>query len=229
MERLRTRDTLSAQDYGLLRFSLQAQEALMEATLGESDSVSESTVADVLETTKATLRAEGGAAAEKTAGHAEEAAHEAETRAAEAETRAAAAEQRATDWAGRAEQSAAYLTDFDRRVRDRERRRAKAWASWLSWLLFGLPSLAAGILAGVSILLALLAPQSDRFLPWWLTATLLCAAVAWLVFDRIATSSGVSVLAIRRRLQGWLQARLERRFLSDLPQASVGALQDREA
>jgi hypothetical protein len=58
LDRLESQGDISPQDFHLLRFSLEARNALMDATLGATEAFTEGTVAEVLEKARAAARAE---------------------------------------------------------------------------------------------------------------------------------------------------------------------------
>lgn len=121
VDKLRERESISEGDYFVLRYSLDAKQALMNRTLGSVDRLSEGVVDEVLDRARESIKEPEV----RRAREAEALSTTAEGRAAEAIARADAAEQRAAAAEDRAQASARVIDDQRRRARNTGEKRGR--------------------------------------------------------------------------------------------------------
>jgi hypothetical protein len=202
IQKLRTSETVSADDYFLLRHSLQARSALMDLTLGDEKAFASGTIPEILNVVRADIQRELQ----------ETVAEERRLRAdAEANAVATVADVKAALSAEKA-QVEANLHEIQAREEARRndvRRRAVRWAHAISRSL-------------AWVALAVLAIGSASTFPWWSpvdpqsrTKFAIAAVQGVLfVFGLVNWMFGTSVEALLRLLEIKLAARLEQLLLS---------------
>ncbi len=214
IDRLQHQGEVEEEDVQLLRFSLDAQRALMGRTRGDPDEVSNEAIADVLEVARAQARAPVEEKLAKVKGELadERALREEAERKATAEADAArAAEEDARQHAVAADAAREAVRLSDERQRGRIERRAHRHARVVGHVLFGVLMLALGAAAVLSAAALTVPSFSIPGGP--------LAPVAASVLLGVSTFTnwvwGWNLRAGIGRLESWLKGVLTRRYLVD--------------
>ncbi len=215
IEALRQRGELSNDHFSALRYSVDARRALMDATLGDPEAISGTTVHAVL---NATLDSIKSPLLEQLAAH--EAAQAATEREAQRATgRADAAEQQATQALEQVAQANATLHAFQRTQVNRAKKKAARWARRVERLTVAVLTL---LVAGSAFAsLASSIPVPGVVIPpgfqWPGRILFIGLLVVGAIFSVVSLMAGWSVKSGVSRFKKSLNDRLEAHYLDELP------------
>lgn len=203
VDKLKERGSITEDDFFVLRYSLDAKQALMDRTFGSADRVSAEVVEEVLERAQAAIREpekQRTREAEASSSKAERLAADATTRAAAAEQRAAAAEEQA--------RAAANVLDGQRR---RARNRGESVGRLARHISLGVLIVATAVVAYFSLPSSLGLPPAelDGAIRWVLRVLIGVTVVILLVCQ----ITGHSLITVARRIEVTTSRRSEARML----------------